>query len=45
MQIGFLMRTPRGRIATENAYRHLGIPYAQASKDIRQATLFDEKKD
>ncbi|OMF31688.1 Holliday junction DNA helicase RuvB [Paenibacillus sp. FSL H8-0548] len=26
MQIGFLQRTPRGRIATENAYRHLGIP-------------------
>ncbi|MGG1635527.1 Holliday junction DNA helicase RuvB [Paenibacillus sp. FSL A5-0031] len=26
MQIGFLQRTPRGRIATENAYRHLGLP-------------------
>lgn len=24
---GFLNRTPRGRVATENAYRHLGIPY------------------
>ncbi len=27
MQIGFLQRTPRGRIATENAYRHLGIAW------------------
>jgi len=27
IQIGFLARTPRGRIATENAYNHLGIKY------------------
>lgn len=27
IQIGFLARTPRGRVATENAYKHLGIPY------------------
>ncbi|MCM3746691.1 Holliday junction branch migration DNA helicase RuvB [Paenibacillus pasadenensis] len=26
MQIGFLQRTPRGRVATPLAYRHLGIP-------------------
>ncbi|OBR65805.1 Holliday junction DNA helicase RuvB [Paenibacillus oryzae] len=26
MQIGFLQRTPRGRIPTDNAYRHLGYP-------------------
>jgi Holliday junction DNA helicase RuvB len=25
MQIGFLARTPRGRVATEAAYRHLGL--------------------
>lgn len=24
---GFLNRTPRGRVATEHAYHHLGIPY------------------
>jgi Holliday junction DNA helicase RuvB len=24
IQEGYLMRTPRGREATENAYRHLG---------------------
>jgi Holliday junction DNA helicase RuvB len=27
LQIGFLQRTPRGRIATKLAYEHLGIPY------------------
>ena len=27
MQIGFLARTPRGRIATATAYEHLGIEY------------------
>jgi Holliday junction DNA helicase RuvB len=26
MQVGFLARTPRGRVATELAYRHLGLP-------------------
>ncbi len=25
LQIGFLQRTPRGRVVTEHAYRHLGI--------------------
>jgi Holliday junction DNA helicase RuvB len=27
LQIGFLERTPRGRVATALAYEHLGIPY------------------
>src|SRR5579884_2754536 len=27
LQIGFLQRTPRGRIASKAAYDHLGIPY------------------
>jgi Holliday junction DNA helicase RuvB len=27
LQIGFLQRTPRGRIATKLAYEHLGIPF------------------
>jgi Holliday junction DNA helicase RuvB len=26
LQLGFLNRTPRGRMATERAYRHLGFP-------------------
>jgi Holliday junction DNA helicase RuvB len=27
MQLGFLERTPRGRLATPLAYEHLGLPY------------------
>ena len=27
MQLGFIARTPRGRIAMENAYHHLGLDY------------------
>jgi holliday junction DNA helicase RuvB len=27
LQLGFLARTPRGRIATRLAYEHLGLPY------------------
>lgn len=29
IQQGFLMRTPRGRIATRRAYMHFGIPIDQ----------------
>ncbi len=29
MQIGFLQRTPRGRMVTSLAYRHLGLPVPQ----------------
>ncbi len=29
MQIGFLGRTPRGRVATLAAYEHLGIPFVE----------------
>jgi len=27
LQLGFLDRTPRGRVVTHNAYEHLGLPY------------------
>lgn len=30
MQLGFLQRTPRGRVAAEAAYRHLGLEVPQA---------------
>jgi Holliday junction DNA helicase RuvB len=36
LQLGFLDRTPRGRVATRRAYEHLGIPYEEPP----QATLF-----
>jgi Holliday junction DNA helicase RuvB len=31
LQLGFLERTPRGRLATRRAYEHLGVPYAEPS--------------
>jgi len=38
LQIGFLKRTPRGRVATANAYRHLGL--IPPSINPEQAALF-----
>jgi Holliday junction DNA helicase RuvB len=32
LQLGFLDRTPRGRVATERAYDHLGIPFKKAKQ-------------
>jgi Holliday junction DNA helicase RuvB len=29
LQLGFLNRTPRGRVATRRAYEHLGVPYEE----------------
>ncbi len=29
LQLGFIARTPRGRVATKLAYDHFGIPYAE----------------
>ncbi len=40
IQLGFIKRTPRGRIATENAYKHLG--YAYKRSDQRDLFDFDE---
>jgi len=34
IQQGFLMRTPRGRVATPNAYRHLGLKPPSDSADL-----------
>ncbi|MEX2533595.1 MAG: Holliday junction branch migration DNA helicase RuvB [Nitriliruptoraceae bacterium] len=41
IRAGFLQRTPRGRIATAQAYRHLGITQKSPS-DAAQTTLIDE---
>ncbi|MGQ9614319.1 MAG: Holliday junction branch migration DNA helicase RuvB [Chloroflexus sp.] len=46
LQLGFLQRTPRGRIATRRAYEHLGLPYPDRTLPTddesgpQQATLF-----
>ncbi len=29
LQLGFVARTPRGRVALENAYNHLGITFPE----------------
>ncbi len=34
LQIGFLTRTPKGRVATERAYEHLGIPYPHKQETL-----------
>jgi len=41
LQLGFLDRTPRGRVATPHAYEHLGIPYNRKDKPP-QLGLFDK---
>lgn len=33
LQLGFLQRTPRGRIATRRAYEHLSIPYIEKTNN------------
>ena len=40
IQIGFLQRTPRGRVASKLAYDHLGYPLGAIRK---QADLFSPK--
>jgi Holliday junction DNA helicase RuvB len=40
MQLGFLNRTPRGRVATRLAYAHLGLDYP-ARLEQRQASLWN----
>jgi Holliday junction DNA helicase RuvB len=41
LQLGFIQRTPRGRIATKRAYEHLGVPFPErAAPPDWQASLF-----
>ena len=39
---GLLARTPRGRIATAAAWRHLGLPMPRSAPGAGQGVLFDE---
>jgi holliday junction DNA helicase RuvB len=41
LQLGFLERTPRGRVATARAYQHLGIPYNKQKQS--QPTLWEKE--
>ncbi|ATW23952.1 Holliday junction branch migration DNA helicase RuvB [Candidatus Formimonas warabiya] len=46
MQLGFLNRTPRGRMATAEAYHYFGISLPKPLENVElQATLFDERKE
>ena len=40
LQLGFLQRTPRGRVATQRAYEHLGITYPEGEAGPQQKTLW-----
>ncbi|MDH3978330.1 MAG: Holliday junction branch migration DNA helicase RuvB [Gammaproteobacteria bacterium] len=40
IQQGFLMRTPRGRVATRRAYEHFGLPAPRRS-DLPESSVFD----
>ena len=41
LQLGFIMRTPRGRVATPSAYEHLGLAAPQPAVDAPQQTRLD----
>ncbi|MEP6774264.1 MAG: Holliday junction branch migration DNA helicase RuvB [Chloroflexota bacterium] len=42
LQLGFLVRTPRGRVATRKGYEHIGVPYPvrMEDTDAEQPKLF-----
>ena len=42
LQRGFIVRTPRGRVATEKAYKHLGRKFGEKSKHGEQKSFFNE---
>lgn len=42
IQLGFLQRTPRGRVATRRAYEHLNRPYDARPIGVMQHSLFQE---
>ena len=43
IQVGLLMRTPRGRVATPAAWRHLGLEAPTVGVDPPGASLFDSE--
>ena len=43
LQLGFLNRTPRGRVATASAYKHLGVPLPK-KVNAYQSGLFDNEE-
>jgi Holliday junction DNA helicase RuvB len=47
LQLGFLERTARGRVATPHAYAHLGVPFPEDEQEDQptQPSLFDPSRD
>lgn len=43
LQKGFIVRTPRGRVATEKAYKHLGRAYGGKQNKVKQENFFNEE--
>lgn len=43
LQMGYLQRTPRGRVATPLAYAHLGVPLRQDGERLGQQELFNKE--
>lgn len=44
MQLGFWNRTPRGRMATAGAYRHMGIPFPEQTYQSAEQVSFDSEE-
>ncbi len=42
LQLGFVERTPRGRVITSNACKHLQLPIQRLTSTVQQPTLFEE---
>ena len=47
LQLGFLNRTPRGRVATRLAYQHLDVPYRESASGglAEQLTFLDDSNE
>jgi holliday junction DNA helicase RuvB len=43
IQLGFVQRTPRGRLLTSHAFRHLGLP--EPRREGSQPTLFEDEEE
>ncbi|MCQ2453922.1 MAG: Holliday junction branch migration DNA helicase RuvB [Clostridia bacterium] len=45
LQLGFLQKTPRGRVLTAAAYEHMGRRYPVTAEKMMQTSVFDEESD
>ena len=45
LQLGFIIRTPRGRVVTKAGYEHMGAVYPKANINNDEVKLFDFEKE